>query len=370
MLLKSRSPILEGFRVMFRQPALGMAEISWRWSLGAVACLLLSFTFLQYLSTLPVTSADLLLLRTRQPVLISQAIAHIFRGSGFRFVVAMMVAVAALAAGWIVTASVARAATLKWLVEYFRGIRDESSGIGVERQELRAWRRGGIRSLTGLNFLRVASTIAAAVGCIGATILAGFVSSPKDPQPGLVFLLFVPLVCLVWLLWSVLNWFLSLASVFVMRDGRDAFGGLAAAVGLCRERMGTVSAVGFWFGLAHVVAFVVATSVVAFPLALAAVLPGGVVLGGVLLVSLLYFAVVDFLYGGRLAAYVAIAEFPPAPPTAVAAKVILPVNVEPETGLLLAGETRPSCVSTESLISEDDILSDIPFNPPDSTGSS
>lgn len=356
---------------MFRQPALGMAEISWRWSLGAVTFLLLSFTFLQYLKTLPVTNADLLLLRTRQPFLISQAIAHIFRGSGFRFVVAMVVAVAALAAGWIVIASVARAATLKWLVEYFRGIKDDSFDSGVERQELRT-QRGGIRSLTGLNFLRVASTVAAAVGCIGATILAGLVSSPKDPEPGLVFLLFVPLVGLVWLFWSVLNWFLSLASVFVVRDGRDTFGGLAAAVLLCRERIGTVLAVSFWFGLAHVTAFVVTTSVVAFPLALAGVLPAGIVLGGVLLVTLIYFAAVDFLYAGRLAAYVAVTEFPAAPPTDVGVGLFPPVNVAPaQTGLLLpSGETRPSRVSTENFASEDDILSDIPLNLPDSTGSS
>ena len=43
---------------------------------------------------------------------------------------------------------------------------------------------------------------------------------------------------------------------------------------------------------------------VALPLGFAGVLPAGVVLGGVLLVTLLYFAVVDFLYVGRLAAYV------------------------------------------------------------------
>jgi hypothetical protein len=40
------------------------------------------------------------------------------------------------------------------------------------------------------------------------------------------------------------------------------------------------------------------------------VLPAGVILGGVLLVALLYFAIVDFLYVGRLAAYVAIVSFP------------------------------------------------------------
>jgi hypothetical protein len=55
---------------------------------------------------------------------------------------------------------------------------------------------------------------------------------------------------------------------------------------------------------------VVATSAAAVPLAFAEVLPAGIVLGGLLVVTLLYFAVVDFLYIGRLAAYVFMLEVP------------------------------------------------------------
>ncbi len=42
-----------------------------------------------------------------------------------------------------------------------------------------------------------------------------------------------------------------------------------------------------------------------FPLAFATVLPPAVVFGGMVLVALLYFAAVDFLYAGRMSAYVA-----------------------------------------------------------------
>ena len=328
--MKRRSPTLEGFRVMLQEPALGMAEIAWRWSLGAAACLLLTFAFLQYLDTLPVTNADLLLLRSRQPFLISQAIAHIFRGTGLRLVMVLAVTLAALAAGWVLTASFSRAAGLKWLADYFRSseresrLRENFVDIGVHEeggaQDLQSGsnhlltpRKLSLAALVGLHFLRVALTLAAALGCVGATVLAGLASSPKDPQPGLVFLLTVPLLCLVWLFWSVLNWFLSLASVFAVRDGQDTFGAVAAAVRLCRGNLGSVSAVGFWFGLAHLTAFIAATTLVAFPMAFAGVIPAGMVLGGILLVTLLYFAVVDFLYAGRLAAYVAIADLPEIP---------------------------------------------------------
>jgi hypothetical protein len=72
------------------------------------------------------------------------------------------------------------------------------------------------------------------------------------------------------------------------------------------------------------VAFVLGTSVVAFPLGLAGVLPAGVVLGGVLLVTLLYLVVVDFLYVGRLAAYVAILELPESPVATEIGPLFLP----------------------------------------------
>jgi hypothetical protein len=345
--MKQRSPTLEGFRVMFQEPALGMAEIAWRWSLGTAACLLLTFAFLQYLDSFPITATDMLFLRSRQPFLISKAIAHIFRGSGLRLVMIMAVTFAALAAGWVLTASFSRGASLKWMVDYFSTFGRKSSEFREAGPDIAepiedhlqvrngttpglTVRKPWLAALIGLNFLRVALTLAAALGCVGATMLAGLVSSPKDPQPGLVFLLTVPLVCLVWLFWSVLNWFLSLASVFAVRDGQDTFGAVAAAVRLCRKNLGSVFAVGFWFGLAHLTAFIAATTLVAFPMAFAGVIPAGMVLGGMLVVTLLYFAVVDFLYAGRLAAYVAMAELPETPTVAAGDA---PPRVAPESSL-------------------------------------
>jgi hypothetical protein len=84
-------------------------------------------------------------------------------------------------------------------------------------------------------------------------------------------------------------------------------------VHLLGARIGPVLAASTWFGLAHLAAFGLASSAVVFPLVFAGVLPRGVVFGGVLMVALLYFAVADFLYMGRLAAYVAIVESPDAP---------------------------------------------------------
>jgi hypothetical protein len=106
------------------------------------------------------------------------------------------------------------------------------------------------------------------------------------------------------------NWVLSLASIFVVSNNADTFEALGDAVGLIREHFGAVIAVGTWFGIGHIMAISLASSAIAFPMAFIGVLPGAVVFAGIVIVALLYFAVVDLLYVGRLGSYVWIAEGP------------------------------------------------------------
>jgi|SRR5580692_1567472 hypothetical protein len=301
--MTSRSPTLEGFRAIFRRPSLGFAELAWRWSFGATAGLLITFSCFEYLDTLPVTRGDLLLLRTRQPVLISEALGNIVHGSGGRLVKAFIVLAVALTIGWIFMAALARAATIKALLTHFRE-KFESPEPTTE------WR---IDPLLGLHFLRAAVFLAAVVGCFAGFTLGGMASAQAEAAPEATFLIVVSIAGLAWLAWSMMNWLLSLAAIFVVANGRDTFGAIADAVDLMRRGTGPVLAVGTWFGLARTLAFIAASIVAAFPLGLATILPGWMVLGGIVAVTLLYFAVADFLYIGRLAAYVALVKLPDVP---------------------------------------------------------
>lgn len=317
---------------MFRLPLLGLAEISWRWSFGLAATAALLFSVREYLATLPVTAGEMLLLRTRQPTLILQALARIFQGSAPRATAALVVLTLALTAAWIVLASLGRAATLKTLLEYFRGPgRGEFAAPDPSILPISASR--SLTSLLFLNSLRAATMLTAIVGVVAAMLIAAAVSSPDDPSPGKVLLIFWLLTMLIGLAWTLLNWYLTLAALFVVRDGVSAFSALVEATELCRMRPGALAAAGTWFGLAHAVVFVIASSASAIPMGLAEVLPGGMVLGGLLLVSLLYFAAVDFLYVGRLATYMFLLE-------------------QPEPGPGLSAVPAPPA--------DDDILSDIP----------
>ncbi len=112
------------------------------------------------------------------------------------------------------------------------------------------------------------------------------------------------------LAWSTLNWYLSLAAVFVVGDEHTTFGALAAATDLCRIASGAVAA------LPHGSASrTERLSWSPHPQShshwlLPKCFPAGIVLGGVLLVAMLYFAIADFLYVGRLASYVFLVEVP------------------------------------------------------------
>ena len=348
------SPTLEGFRAIFRRPSLGLAEIAWRWSIGFAASLLLIFSILTYLNTLPVTAAELLLLRTGQPVFILKALARIFNGTGPRLVVAIAITMLALTLAWTFAATASRLAIVQALLDYLQN-------LSAQRRERKlpfaqAPHSGRpFRTLFVLNCLRVILAAAACVGTVGALLLAGFASSDANPAPGSAVLIFLMLFLLVWLAWSAVNWLLSLAAVFAVADRCDTFTAIGAAMHLCVVRAGAVAAAGAWFGGAHLIAFLVASSVVAFPLALTGVLPNGVVVGGVLFTTLLYFAAVDFLYTGRLAAYAAIVEFPPAPAAPMFRASPLPTM-----------DHRQLLLDLTSRVDADElILSDLPRRPED-----
>lgn len=320
------SPTVEGFRAAFRRPSVTLAEILWRWIVGATAAAVCIFGIFEYLDTLPVTNGELLFLRTRHPYLVGEAIAHILRGSLNRAVLAALLAALMLCILWMLAASLGRMATVRALLEYFRGdaIRPSSGGAPSQIDQkdgaskfLAAKGPGGegrednsFRALLRLNFLRVAVAVAALVGLLGAAILAGFASPDASPRPGLAFSLFLPLAGFLCWLWWEFNWLLSVAGIFAVRDGEDVVGAISAAVALLRERTGAVFAVTTWTGLAHLVVFVAASTIASMPLGFAGLVPWRLLAAVQILVALGYFAFADWLYMVRLAGYMCIAETP------------------------------------------------------------
>src|SRR5712692_1010830 len=219
--MSSFSPTSEGFRLIFRRPAIPMAEIAWRWTFATAAWLLGTVLLLEYMGSLPVTALDRLLLGTQQPVLVSRAIQRIFHGSAFRFTEAGVVLLVGLAIAWIALASLGRAVTLAAVLEEF-GI---ASGSG----------RGTMWPLFALNFLRVAGASAAVVAGLGAALFASSFWASTHVSVADATRLWFAVLFLVWLVWTFLNWLLSTAAVFVVTDQKGSLNAVAACARFCGE---------------------------------------------------------------------------------------------------------------------------------------
>ena len=371
------SPTLEGFHAIFRRPSVPLAEVMWRWSFGAAALLLLAFGLLEYFDTLPVSNGDLMFLRSGQPILISQAVDRIFQGSSLRFILAAIIVVAALTILWILLASIGRSATVDDLLKYVGERARPVLAAGTSAQRISTEQKLGdansgrwhFRSMAALHFLRAGLGMAATIACFAVIIFAPLISTKEHPHPAIVFLLMLVFLSAVWLIWSSVSWFLSLASIFVVRNGESAFTAISSATNFCLTRGGPVAIIGTWFGLTHVVLFFVATSVIAFPLSLTPLLPFGVVVLVIAVFTLAYFAIVDTLYVARLAGYVAILEAPPIvpepPPVLIARPEAPPANlIQSEQTTVDAGSVN-AMVDQDELILGDPASIDSGSSPPD-----
>ena len=288
------SPTAEGFRLIFRRPSIPVAEIAWRWSVALAAWFLGALFLVEYAGSLSVNTVDRLLLDSGQPVLVWRALQRIFHGSAFRFTESGAVLGIALVIAWIVIASLGRAATLRVII----------TELGVERTSNRP--ANLFSSLMGLNFLRVAVTLAGVVGAIGAVLITSGVWASTYLSVAGAVRLWLLLLALIWFAWIVLNWFLSVAAIFVAKDSLTTFPAIAAVVTWLGERFGLVLAAGIWFGLVRMGAFIMAWVAGFTLLSIAGALgPGPTLFLGLLMLAL-YCAVADFLYIGRLAAYLAI----------------------------------------------------------------
>jgi hypothetical protein len=362
------SPTLEGFRIAFRCPSLCFAEITWRWSIGMSAIWLLVVGVIDYLDTLPVTTLDTDLLGTHQAPLIWRAVIHIFRGSLNRARLAALFGLFALSVLWIIAVSIGRLAIVRSMIEYcsdtISGASYNASGRDISNRNLcnpaASNRSAGFWSLIGLNFLRAVVTLAALLALVssakigsaimGSAIIANFAPSLADSQPAFGLLIFLALAAIIAISWMGLNWLLSFASIFAVRNAEDTAAAISTAVGVLNERSGPVLAVSIWNLFGHFAACVVAAGVASMLLVLISILPTTLVVVGIVLVALAYFAVVDWLYVARLAAYVCIAEVP----EAFTPSIISPI-------LPAAGGERATDTSPQTAMDRDEpILSDLP----------
>ncbi len=308
----ANSPTGQGLRLIWRQPSLAFAELAWRWTFAVAVWFLVSFLLLAYMDSLPVSDADAFLLRSGVPPLVWATVRHVLGDSGSRFAGAAVIVAAAVGVLWIVAASAGRWATVRVLLDHFRGEQERgrpmpsAEDLHGSAEITSRWRSA--RALLGVHFLRAGLLTAAILAGMGAVIVSGFASSRRDPRPELVFLLFCGLILVIAVLWKIFDWLLSIAPIFAVRERQTTFESFCAALGFVREQIGAVAGASALFAVLHFFIFSAVAALAFVTIFLVALVPGWIVATSFVLLSLVYFASIDFLGVARLASYICILE--------------------------------------------------------------
>jgi hypothetical protein len=156
-----------------------------------------------------------------------------------------------------------------------------------------------------LNFARVLMLLILVIGYLGGTLIAGFVSAPGQNVIASTLIVFASLAA-AGLLWSFVNWVLSLAPIFVVRDGRSPVDAIVETIAFLRRNYSRLSFIAVWNGILRGLAATVISIAGMFAVALR---PAPTVAIAVLLVleMLLYLIISDLFLLARLGAYASVA---------------------------------------------------------------
>ncbi len=281
----------KAFRLTFRRPMLPLAEIAWRWAFGIAAIAVTLLLIRQSLAAVDVSEVELALARRSGLFLAADAVARSIAEALPVLVRGLLAAVPALSVLWIIGASIGRGVTLAAV---------------NPAAETRARRFG---PLAGINALRALLTLSAIGAWIGSMILASAAFPPREEHAASAVMLWLLLAVVIGLCWSVVNWFLSLAPIFVLRDGRGIWGAVRDSLDLLRLRPRAYLSIAAWFGLWRMLLIFVALLLGGIAFAAAGSNAPAVVVSETVL-ALAYFALADWLQIARLAAYVFLADEP------------------------------------------------------------
>ena len=306
------NPITQGLRAVTRDPAIFLVEILWRWSFAILACLLVAGVGAMLLGPLHVGHAWDTAWRSRDPQRMGQLVLAVLLLLGMKAIVIAAIAVPlSIALLWGIFSALGRFVTVKRLRTGLTSLR--------------------FRSIFALQLLR------AFIGwlCLVLLFAAMFgeaLIATRGPQPDLLlyYLMVLPSVVVISSFWLTVNWYLSLAAIFG-REGQSFRGALRQARHTVRQQRSYFAGTGFVFLLFRVVVLLIATAICGLTSGMVGSSPQSY-FTLLIIVSLAYFAIADFLYMARMAAYLALAAAhvdPAAGPTLVATSSALPVENTP-----------------------------------------
>ncbi|MGA3126347.1 MAG: hypothetical protein ABSD13_06500 [Candidatus Korobacteraceae bacterium] len=286
----------EGFRILRSESALLPMELLWRWSFGLGMLALAFFVYSQLRQAVLLSDTDELALNGQDPFAVAAA-AENFLAVAMPPLLRVLEPVFCVAVVlWIAATTVGRGIITRLMVRRFAA--DYTITIPTDAPR---W-----SSFAILNFARVLMLLILVIGYLGGTLLAGFVSTPEQNALASSLIVFASLAA-AGLLWSYVNWVLSLAPIFVARDALPPLDSVAAAFTFLRRNYLRLSSIALWNGTLRGVAATVITLAGAFTVALRSALPSSAITALLILETLLYLLISDLFLLARLGAYASVA---------------------------------------------------------------
>ena len=300
------TPTRDGWRAITRTPLLILCEISWRWTFGIALWSVLAYIAFSSLGQVQMTDTEIRLLHALDPRASSYVLLRVMNAIVPVVLRVFAYTLPALIVLWIAAATFGRAATLRAL-------------LGPRCRKVR-W-----SALVGVNVLRVALLFVAILAFVGSSVLVGRMFRGEPEFLGAAILLSLGVNLLVVSMWSLLNWFLTLAPIFVLRDGAGTFGAFGESVDLFRERSGPYMGAAMGLGLVRLALITVVSVLSVIPLGMIGTSPMMAVIVAGITLALVYYALTDAVQIWRIAAYVSLANYEPEIPVPVVAPVPVPV---------------------------------------------
>jgi hypothetical protein len=296
---KPPNPITQGLRAVARDPAIFLVEILWRWSFAILSCLLVAGVGMMLLGPLHVGKTWDTAWGSRDPQRIGQLLVVIVLLLGVKLIIAVIALPLTIALLWSILAALGRFVTVKRLRAGLTSLR--------------------FRTVFALQILRGLISWFSLV-LLFATTFGEALIATRGTQPDLVlyYLMVMPSVVLIGTAWLVLNWYLSLAAIFG-REGQSVRGAFRQARQTVRQQRSDFAGTGFVFLLFRFVILMIAMAICGLTSGMEASAPQSYFVL-LVVVSLAYCAIADFLYMARMAAYLALAaaHVDPAGPKLVA----------------------------------------------------
>ncbi len=295
--MNAPDPHRRAFRLLRAEPLLFLIELLWRWSfwLGTLAVVFFSLPTYQRIAQL--AEPDESLLRSGDPMAIAAGMAEVMQAARPLLVRLLVVALPVLALLWGAALTIGRGLTTRAIV------RRLATEHGQPEPPPLRW-----LAMAGISFGRVAAVLILLIGYVGGSIIGSSVAgTPQEPNlfaPALLFLLIFGMGAAAW---SVVNWILSLAPIFAVRDGLSALDSTVAAIRFARRRRKELTSAAGKNAFLRTAVAVVLTVAGLLLIPLAHVAPAWLIAVLAVVISLAYILESDYLLLARLAAYAVVA---------------------------------------------------------------